>query len=514
MTLSAYERNLLLNSKVRECRVKLWLFDEPATSLVTAYPTASVDLTLSGQAYPLMLVSPGHAIVAPGESVTLYAGDSIYWITVPTPIPAGSMTWSLVSGSAIVSPSGNTCVVTPIGGEDSEVVVRVTGTQSGASNYRDVRIACSTNGWAKPTGTIEISGSYSQRGWSGTVQVAGDSVSDLETGKWLLIHVDTYYDGVKYTIGGYRRPETLAVLAVDRWEYSEDTEGHTICTIHVHSPAEWLNSFKGYCIANETGDERYLLFKATAGASTTVYGAAAASVMTYAYFIASRSALSRHFNVTIWDDEESYGNFIVNIGGLFDMLASCAESVLGVAMCDAFGSISLIPHPAVRADEWWGTPDPIWDSAAPLTRDYCTATIQYYPDYHPSGRSWDGLIYRAYSQEGTALAFSAGTLGTGKLVNEDYNGYAVDSNANNRLIWASDLLSYINRTWDFEAEFYCIGNTLNVGSFVYTNLDPTQGGQPVVNGLAYIHRVSHRFDIARRMQWTTVGASKLTGSIA
>jgi len=521
MTLTAAERGYLKNASVRECRVKFWLFDDLGVNFSTAFPTVDTDITAT--TFPTMLISPPHSLVKPGESVVLYAGDSYRELSGSA---VTSWTWSVVSGSAIITPAGSSCTVMPTGGEDSVVVVRCASTNDDGTGQRDARVACSTNGWAKPAGRVDIRGGYSARGWSGSVEVAGDSATGLAQGKFLLIHIETVYDGLEYTIGGYKRANNLCLLMVKDWTYSDGPDGHKICHINLISPADYLNGFFFYMLdPNISNQERPLLFTVDnyyLSGNTPIYYHTTPSPARSTSYMARTSPVTQYFNVTIWDDVTPASviqAMSVDLGPAFDMLRSPVESILGVAFCDFAGSLNFIPHPAVRADEWWGTPDPIWDSTNPLTTDYCNRSITYYPGYHESGQAWDGLILAGYVDDANLWAYpynvAAGTITAGRLVNRDYSGYLLDDAGGGATsaIWANDLLALVNRTWDVDATFFGLGNTLNVGSFVYVDLDPEQEGQPVVGGLAYIDEIGHQIDIERRMQTTQAHMVQLTGSL-
>lgn len=511
MTLTAQELSYLKNSKVRECKTRFWLFDAPAVDFTHMFANTEDFDPIE----PLTLVSPPYALIKPGESIELYAGDSIdiRWYD-----PCIDFVWSLVSGSAILSPSGSTCLVTPTGGEDSTVIVRCNSTNSVEPTMnanRDVTIAVSTNGWAKPTGTISISGGYAEQGWSGSVEVAGDSAVGLSKGKLLLIHIDTIYDGVSYTIGGYKRAQNLCLLVVDTWSYEDNAEGHKICRINLISPKDYLNQFTSYQADTAyDGDPRFLSFHDTPAYGIYLPGQTLSAI---AATIAIKSYVSQYFNVTLFQDNYLCSHLRVDVGPLFDQIASPALCNLCLAMVDFTGGINLIPHPAVRADEWYGTPSPIWDASNPLTTEYCSRTVQYYPEYPGGGGAgWGGLIMTGYTDDGLPKSYTAGNVYLGQQVNKDYNGYILDRpySYGAEEQWPIDLLAYINRTWDLTATLFCIGNTLNVGSFVYLDMDPDQGGQPAVSGLAFCDAISHSIDTERGMQTTTAHFCQLTGSIA
>jgi hypothetical protein len=533
MSLDAAHRSLFKNSHVREARVKLYLLDPPLedggdpVDFTTALFTDD-DVPIFGgsdEHRQVCLVSPQHALLNPGESVTLYSGDS-YDETAESPIPQGDMTWTKVSGDAIFSPSGHTCVVTPTGGENSEVIMRCAvpkapGTIGGAAtNYRDVRIAVSTNGWAKPVGSFSLRGSFNQRGWScDSITVAGDSAEGLEQGKFLLIHLQTFYDGVETNIGGYKRPQNLCVMVVDRWDFEHDPQtGHKICRIRLINPAEWLNGFHTYIEDTNTGstpDARQpIVFVDNAVGATPGWNFSrdhvTGTVATYA--IATWSKVSKHFNITLFDDTRDVDRLNVDVAPLFDQLASPTESVLGVALCNFEGGLMFIPHPAIRADEWWGTPDPRWPSDDPLSAEYCNAKIQYTPDYHSSGKAWTRLTLKGYDANANPKEAIAGDE-TEWIRYQELGGYILIGDAAEEQ-WAQDYLDFLNRAWDVETTHFCIGNALNIGDFTYLHFEPDQVGQVEVDGLAYIDEIEHQIDTEKRMQVTRARWCKVTGQLA
>lgn len=525
--LTAYEQGLLRSSAIRSCKTRFWLFDALNTNFSTYVADSNYWLRIANpleyDGYnPTILVSPPYALVKPGQSVVVDATDSYDLIAT---VPITSFTWSLVSGSAILSPSGATCTITPTGGENTTATVRCTGTGAGVgvtatgSNYRDIHVACSTNGWGKPTGQVRIEGSYSAMGWSGSVEVAGDSAVGLAKGKLLLIHIDTTYDGVEYTMGGYRRANNLCLLAVKDWTYVDGPDGHQVCRISLFSPAQLLNSYS-LTQENDSGDRQEFLLFLDASTLTTSFTRLAYVVDNTAMtpslasnYIAWITPISKHFNVTIF--EQSYVTSLLRLdaGGLYDQIASPLLSVLCIAMCDFAGSLLLIPHPAIRALDWWGTLEPLYPVTSPLTTESCNREVTFYPAYHESGRAWDGLVITGVNQYAEAIFARAGTFTPGSLINYDQSGYLLQGEPE-EADWAQDYLDLMNRTWDVDVTMFCPGNALNVGSFAYLDLDPEQAGQPEVNGLAYCDAASHTIDIARQMQTSKFHFVQLTGSVA
>ena len=112
--LSAYEKGLIRNARRRACDVRFWLFDPPqASGTDVDFTTAVIDGVdvqiepgVTGSKYRgIVLVSPGYALVKPGESVVLYAGDS-YKQSALSPFSSSDFTWTKISGSATLAASG------------------------------------------------------------------------------------------------------------------------------------------------------------------------------------------------------------------------------------------------------------------------------------------------------------------------------------------------------------------------------------------------------------------------
>lgn len=515
MTLTAVERDRLLNSHTRECRVRFWLFPRIE---IADYSGPSGDINLATWQKPIPQISPPYSLLRPGESVTLYGGDSFQ----RGGTPATGHTWTLVSGSAVISPSGNTCVVTPLV-EDEVVTVKLTVTASnGVTAYRYAYTVASVDGWAEPCGQISVEGGYDRGGWSGSVQIFGDtpSAADLDHGKLLLIHIDTVYDGNAVTMGGYKRANNLVLLRVEDWTYGEDhTTGRAVTTIRLGSPKYELEGVRYKQIAGETdGEDRGFVFEKNSTGSGFNYGSdvryrsdfrltdAALFLAAHYTDVTYPDTPSQYYNFTIFHDPNEFGtsgSYFLPTGNAWELMDSTMRSILCLSFCNFAGSIQLIPSPYVRADEWWGTPDEIWDEAAPLTKEYLRDwEIDWRDD-----EQIDGVVLSGYDDTNLPVKVTYGNPNGERL--EEYDGYIItDTSA--ALQWAADLYAMHNRDWDAVVSLACIGNVLNVGDFVRANLNARQTGHASAQGLAYVNAIKHDINIDAGTQRTTAALVQIT----
>lgn len=495
-TLATAEYNTLKNASRRRAKVRFWLFDEIGFE-PGGYPACSVSMSTTLK--PCALVSPPYALVKPGESVVLYGGDSYE----RGGGAATGHTWALVSGSAILSPSGNECTVTPTGGEDSEVVVSLTVTATNSqTNVRYARVACSTDGWDKPTGTLTLEGSIKGGGWSGNLEIVGNDAEGLTIGATLLVHVDTYYDGVKLNIGGYKRAENMCLLRVGEPSYYEDSDGHARASVPLLSPSTTMGRAYFYCAAaNLDGHSRMFYFDKTTEAWETTYLSDFRATDALLY-IAAMSGLSEEYNATIFHEDNEYDNLYVESDApVWGQLRDLAESLFCWCYINYTGSLMIVPNRHVRGSEWWGTPDPVWSSSAdgPLDADF---KVDYHPQYHEE--KYPGIHLYGYdaNQDDVWVSVPADwNLLGGEFGFSTIEGYVLPSYEIGET-WATNYLAYLNRDWDVPITFLNIGNALQLGSHGDLDLPPKQTGQMAISGSGIATDIKHTFELGSGRQTT------------
>lgn len=502
MTLDATQRARLLNTHVRECRVRLWVFDPLTTPTVDAYyPGAS----LASETDPMALISPPYSILRVGASGTLYGGDSFE----RGDTPATGHTWALVSGSATLQPSGNTCVVTPTAA-DTVVTVSLTVTATNSeTSTRYAYVVASADGWTPPAGTISVQGDYSAGGWSGQMTIIGDapSAAELVQDALVLIHIETVYDGEAVTMGGYKRPENLALLRIVDWTYDENANsGRGETTVELGSPDEALDRVRYWQAPTVyDGHERGLAFIHAASTAGDELYWSDFRITDAILFIAGETNVIENFNFTVFDDSNEFsanGQYWLPIDTVRNQIKSTIESAAGVYFCNFTGSIQCIPSPSVRADEWWGTPDPIFAEASPLTGDYA---LDYRIEYNRD--NYDGVILRGFDdslQDVTIRYPATVNADTGRWL-EVPGAYIKPTTA-----MAQDMLAFANRDWDVIVTLAGWGNVLNVGDFSYVDFEPRQAGHDSATGLAYVTAIRHEINLDTLMQVSTVHFVQIT----
>lgn len=496
-TLTSAEYNTLKYASRRRADVRFWLFDEIALIQPDSYPACSVSMSTTLK--PAALISPPYALLRPGESVVLYGGDSYE----RGGTPATGHAWALVSGSAILSPAGNECTVTPTGGEDSEVVVSLTVTATNSQTaVRYAYIACSTEGWCKPTGTLTLDGSIKGGEWSGHLEITGDDAEGLTIGGTLLVHVDTYFDGVKQNIGGYKRAENMCLLRVGEHHYYEDSDGHMRASVPLLSPSTTLGRSYFYCAAaNIDGKARMFYFDKTTETWETTYLSDFRATDALLY-IAVMSQLAEEYNVTVFHEDNEYDNLYVEVEApIWNQLRDLAESLFCWCYVNYTGSVMIVPNRHVRGSEWWGTPTPVWDDAAdgPLDASF---KVSYEPQYHEE--KYPGLHLSGYdaNQDDVWVSVKADWNVAGQEFGfEDIEGYVLPSYAIGET-WATNYLAHLNRDWDVPITFLNIGNALQLGSHCDLDLPPKQTGQTAISGSGIVTDIKHTFELGSRKQTT------------
>ncbi len=497
----------LRNSSVRRVQTRFWLFAPIVLEHVSV--PATVSMSTVG---PMPLVSPRYSLVRPGESVQLYGGDSY----VRGGAPATNHTWTLVSGDAILIPQGAMCTVTPTGGEDSEVVVRLTVTGNGVTEYTVATIACSTEGWAKPTGTIQLDADFDD-GWSGSMEIAGEDAEGLTPGSLLLVHIDVTYDGAPAVFGGYRRPQNLALVEVgerDGWTYRENAAGEMIATVPLVSPKTVLERVMLYCNAGELdGKPRPLVYEHAAipGDERSPVYAPDFRLSDAAYYLLHASGACRHYNCTVFHDPNEYPpGLVLDMGSVWQQVSDAMRSILCLAHVNFAGSVMAIPSPAVRADEWWGTPGDVLPG--PLDNEMVSAmTVQYrraMTDYVKLNYIDSGAIPQTFVYPVPTMTVDDDLYWTTTAY--EVEGTLACPNPSVAEEWAADLYEMHNRSWDVRVDLICPGNAFNLGDMLTVNLSARQGGQSAVSGRGWIRSVRHRLELDRDAQFTTIEITEST----
>lgn len=561
MTLTANERFLLRvpNRVTREARVKFWFFEHDPQdtsfggelgSLYTDARSAGVgtdpfeDNNSPVAGYALIVADPPLALIRPNEQLTITAYAYMYDHN-ETQLNTLNIQWSILgAGQGILSNTfGPTCTVTPTGGEDSELVVRITyerevtynGTTWTYTSYRDIPIGVSTKGYQTISGTITITEAFGQNA-SATLEIAGDTTGvALLQGRMCLVHVDTLYDGVLANISGdgSARPQNLFYGRVPWFTSTRDHQDQKITRIPLMSAVEqvnsnrlWVNNDSKDRDWDEVNQEQPLYFIGSPASGTDPtslvdyiqHVVGTDPDMTYnrmAFYMAGFGKVNQDFNVIIWDDGQEFYDARQPVAGLWNMIKGPCIAVLGAPYCDAEGNLRLLPHPAVRGDEYWSTGDALFVSTDALDREFAVgeARVDAYPAYHPTGVRWDGAILTGYDDGLNDIVVTAGNVKSQHVVNEDWGGFALRGDAAESN-WVDNILDLINRTWDVTVTLPCWGRVLRLGSFAYVDFKSGVVGVPDATGMAYVDHITHRIDIARNMQWTTARFVKLTGGLS
>lgn len=559
MTLSSANRALLRDFQVGRATPKMWLFEhDPQDTTVggelgaiylaardSGSGTDPFESSNAGTAGFCMIVAdPPWALVKPGESVTITAYHYMYDHNTAVGSPLLQQ-WSVNSGSAILSVAyGGTCVVTPTGGENSEVVVRITvargpftvnGTQWTWTQHRDIPIGVSSTGYETVSGTVTITEAFGQEA-SAELELAGDTSGvSLLAGRMVGLHLDTYYDSAKTNLSsdGRARPQNLFYGRVPNFTSLRDARDARITRIQLTSAAEPLNAHRMWTESDSqtqdwdvVGQEQpiYAVGSPASGTDPTSLVSYIENVigtdpdLTYnrfSFYMASFGNLSQDFNVKVWDDGQEFYDARQPVDGIWNMVKGPCTAVLGMPYCDAEGNLNLLPHPAVRGDEYWSTANAIFTSADPLNRSYTVGEVRVdaFPGYPSHGVRWDGLVLSGWDDGLNLIEVTSGNVGSQYVVNRDYTGYALRGDAVES-DWADALLALVNRSWDVTVTVPCWGRVLFLGAFAYVDFPSGVTGVPDATGMAYVDWIQHRIDMRTHMMWTTARFVQLTGGLA
>lgn len=473
----------------------LALFDEIDNS--TFLPTVTAGYSLATSLKPVGLISPPYSRTPVGVPVTLYGGDSIE----RGGTAATGHTWSLESGSAIVSPSGTQCTVTPTGSPGEIVVIKLTVTASN-TNTNDRYAYIYTGAWEP--GAVEsfsFTGSFDAHGWQGEMRIT-DRTADfdgLAAGKLILFHMTPYWNGAAMPIGGYKRAENICLLRVKDWNYNKSNQ---TTTIELESPAEELDRVDYYFAYtdydSDTGAIRYWNGSSdpTAASEYRYITDLAMSDAVWDIVAGADSAVAEHYNCTIFDDTNTFQRFTVNQGSFRQQLIDVMASQVNSFFCNYTGSIQMIPARNIRGDEYWAVPSPVFTSGQPITKDFVFNEgdpKSWRVQYHETTRYTSAkIVGQKFDTNNIPVETSIYYPNTGIEGKQTYvkSGIYIPSVATAQT-WAADYYAEANR--EFDIDFTLLGsNMLNVADDIYLSLTPDPSGLGALAlEDAYIKEVRH-----------------------
>lgn len=471
-------------------------------------------LDLATQTYDYTIAGTG-STVALKNNLTPSSDDSGTWTAEirqisapPAQTPTITPTYSQGTNGANVSRVGTVGTVTLSGNENTVDAVTFSSTSSnGTSTAANLYINTSSRGWNVASGTLSIEGSFAADGWSGTLTVPGNTVNGLVNYSILLIKMDTYYDGVKINIGG----DTLGVFRVMPWAYREDHNGNMTAVIPLESPASLLKVIENYAVLPEVASSKGAIRYSTAASASTTRYWTDVRVTDAILDLLTQTGVNEYFNAYVFHDPNTYDNFQVAQGNIFDQIKSLAESIGGVLFCDRFGSLTVTPAPHIRRGDWWGTPTPIWSTTSngPLTEDFMLDwEVVNSPGEKQIGGPLNIITLRGYNSSGSEIVVTRDAGVSTGIISTNEEGYLIPSYivANT---WAGDLITMYTRSWDFVGKHAFIGNVAGLGVTADVSVTNKQTGQANATGTASMNAIKHDINLGAGTHISTIHWTKV-----
>jgi hypothetical protein len=477
MGLSAQQLAYLRTADQR-FRVKIGLF--PAYAPVITPPTITA---VTGQALapkPMAMVSPRHALVANGASITLYATDS--YNRGGAYVGNGNVAWANTGGAGTLTDNGDGTAswTSPANGSGTNQITMTATNANGTSDaYVFLQYPDTTND-SVVAEIATISASVDQNGWQILFRVRG-SASGFVVGAGILLHIEDTWNGTTSTFGGYKYPEGNFYGYITEAQYFEDGFGETWLGVQCNGPWWILERIK----VGETWWGR-------TGASGRFYISTFAPVDAIWHFVTQITDFNKYHNCTLFYDNNGIADLIINESDLATIFKDVMGRSLATAWTDRYGSLMCIPDPDVRASEWWGTPSPVFDAAGAgaltqaYTRDY-TITFLPYEERKLTMQALDSSKLGMWAiSENTASSLGGVNVYPGKLICDSPTSL---------VSWCAQVRAKHNRKWVINVDRF-LDHTVDLMNFVDTNFtSPSQANGPTASGLTWVNSINYRPDV-------------------
>ena len=304
---------------------------------------------------PMVRICPRYSTVIAGESIDLYGGDSY-------DRGGGGVStwaWTVDEGYGVTLDNANTATVTVNTSEASAgfaVPLTLTVTGVGGSNYSYAFVKVYASGSSGFDGVGEI------KSWRASAEQGGTEVvlectkgfeqtpgvPELALHRGMLIWAEDYWAGTEDTFGGYKYPQGLFYGYVKERHFKQDGD-RDIATYTLESPSLFLRGE----VQNTSWAE---------SAATGVHSVADfRPIDALWHLLQTHTNFCQYHGVVLWYDQNTISNLQIDRADMWTIIEDVAERTFGIAFCDRYGELKVVPHQVIRGQEWWGTPDPIMD---------------------------------------------------------------------------------------------------------------------------------------------------------
>jgi hypothetical protein len=488
MALSAQQLTYL---KTCDQRFKASVALFPAYSPTITTPTPGAGTLLNHK--PIPMVSPRYSVVDNSGSITLYATDS--YNRGGEYVGNSNIAWANTGGSGTLvdNADGTATYTAPASGSGTNLITMTASNDYGDKDAK-VYVAYPKSAYDAIAAEIaSMSGSVEQKGWTVTLRVRGDT-SAFEIGKIVLLHIDDTWSGTTSTFGGYKYAEGVFCGYITDMQYFESWDGQRWLGIEAQSSWWKLDQI-------QIAETYWGRTKATG----RYYRSDFVPVDAAWKFVNDITDFTSRHNVTLFYDTNVIDDLIIGKSADgYTSLATIIEDLMGrglaIAYTDRYSSLMCIPDPDVRSAEWWGTPEPMFDSSGDgaLTEQFCFS-YEIQRHHTPNVKKLSLIAYDSSKLGLWAVSqASAGSPGSESAI----KGLLCDD-VLQLVAWAKEKRAQMNKPWHIRADIP-LNHVVDICSPVdvdFTN--PLLAGGLTAAGLAWVESISYRptTDGKWRGQW-------------
>jgi len=477
MALTAQQMDYLRTADQR-FRAKVAVFD--AFTLTATNPEVD-DAGEQLAPLPLPRMSSRYSVVANSGEITLDATESRN--RDGSYVGDGNVSWALTGDGSLNDNSNGTATYTaPASGIGTATITLTVANGNGSKDSYGFVQYPDTAFDDEVAEIATISGGLEQHGWKMTMRVLG-SAAAFTLGKGILLHVEDTWGPTTSTFGGHRYAEGVFFGYIADVKGFEDGAGDYWTGIELRSPW-WL-------LERVRVGETWWSLEAQSGAYYLSDFAPADAVW---HFLNDITDWSAYHDTTIWTDGNVVDDFIIHASDLATIVLDVLGRSLGKAFCDRYGNLFCIPDPDVRADEYWGTPAPVFSSedsgGGPLSETLVTNRTIHYLPYQVRR-----LTLEAYDQSRMGI-FAISENATAPGTDASEAGLLCDD-ASRLASWAVQKRAQMNREWKVDVSLP-LNHTVDICSFVDVCFTAGRQVNPLTaSGRTWVSQITYRPDISR-----------------
>lgn len=423
---------------------------------------------------PMPMCSPRRQLADHDQVVNLYGRDS--YVRGGGYVGNANIEFALQGGSdgSVTDNGDGTATYTAPSVGSGTAVIEVTVTNAAGSKVGYAYVQYPKTTYDNIVAEIaSINGSVDQHGWKLTARVRGDTAG-FTIGKAIVLHVEDTWGSTTSTFGGYRYSEGVFEGYISNRSYFEDSSGESWLGIEVQSAWWYLSRMR----MGET-------YWGRSAAASRFWLTDFAPVDAIWHYVNELTNFSQYHNCTLWFDQNSIDDFIIDAANLDVIVEDVMDRTLGITYVNRHGSLLCIPDPDVRADEYWGTPDPLYTGAQSLTP---SLVMDYEIDQAPYQVNKLTLVAVDNSKLGI-FAISENPTAIGE---EQRIQTLICDNAARLASWAVQKRAQMNRAWQINVTVP-LNHTVSLCNFVDVNFTaPGQANAPTASGRTWVRTVTYR----------------------